>query len=131
MDERLATVLLEEARVSPKQLEDAQKIQARDKSSLGAALVRMGVLSEADYAKLLGQLHKTQSINLEDAEISPDVINLVPAEVASKFQVIPVSRTGRQLTLAMSNPSNVFVIDDIKFITGCEISDWSASRQNC
>jgi type IV pilus assembly protein PilB len=121
LDDRLATFLVESKKVTSDQIADARKIQAREKGSLGAALLRLGVLKEPDYARALGQLHRAEAIELDGLQIPEDVLSLVPSEVASKFQVLPIARSGRQLTLAMTNPSNIFVIDDIKFITGLEV----------
>ena len=121
MDERLANFLVDSKKVTSDQIADARRIQAREKGSLGAALMRLGVLKEPDYARALGQLHRAEAIDLDGLQIPGDVLSLVPTEVASKFQVLPIARSGRQLTLAMANPSNIFVIDDIKFITGLEV----------
>jgi type IV pilus assembly protein PilB len=120
-DDRMAALLLESTRVSREQLADAQRLRARDKGSLGAILVRMGLLTEAEYGQLLSKLYGVPTAQLEDVHIPPEVISLVPSEVAGKFQVIPIERVGRQLTLAMANPSNIFIVDDIKFITGLEV----------
>jgi type IV pilus assembly protein PilB len=122
LDEKLATSLLEASRITREQLEDARRVMAREKTSLGAALVRLGALSESEYAEKLGSMHGVPFVDLDGMQIPQHVISLVPGEVASKFQVIPVARSGRQLTLAMADPSNIFVVDDIKFITGLEVT---------
>ena len=122
MDEKVATTLLEASRITSDQLGDAKKVVARDKTSLGAALIRLGTLSEAEYSELLGRLHGVAFVDLDAMDIEAHVISLVPGEVASKFQVLPIARNGRQLTLAMADPSNIFVVDDIKFITGLEVT---------
>jgi len=121
VDDRIATQLLEAQVVSREQLDNAHRLRERDGSSLGAALVRLGAISELDWAQFLGRVHHVPAVDLSQVEVPPDIIALVPAEVASKFQVLPVARTGRALTLAMANPSNIFAIDDIKFITGFEV----------
>ncbi|UCE02440.1 MAG: type IV-A pilus assembly ATPase PilB [Candidatus Latescibacterota bacterium] len=122
MDDRIATQLLESSRISQEQLADAQKLSAQNKSSLGASLVRMGFIAEPEYEQMLAQVYGVPAAQLDDRKIPPDVVSLVPAEVASKFQVIPIERAGRQLTLAMANPTNIFIIDDVKFITGLEVT---------
>ena len=121
VDDRIATQLLEAKVVTREQLDNAHRLRERDGSSLGAALVRLGALSEVDWAQFLGRVHHVPAVDLSQVQIPPDIIALVPAEVAAKFQVLPVARTGRALTLAMANPSNIFAIDDIKFITGFEV----------
>ncbi len=120
-DAKIATQLLEASRLNPEQLADAEKISSRDKSSLGTALIRMGILTEPEYEQLLSRHYGVPAVRLDDVKIAPDVISLVPSEVASKFQVIPIARIGRQLTLAMANPQNIFIVDDVKFITGLDV----------
>jgi type IV pilus assembly protein PilB len=121
VDDRIATQLLEAKVVSREQLDNAHRLRERDGSSLGAALVRLGAITEPDWAQFLGRVHHVPAVDLAQVQIPADVIALVPAEVASKFQVLPIARAGRALTLAMANPSNIFAIDDIKFITGFEV----------
>ncbi|HZL84992.1 MAG TPA: type IV-A pilus assembly ATPase PilB [Candidatus Krumholzibacteria bacterium] len=120
-DAKIATQLLESSRLTREQLSDAEKVASRDKTSLGSALIRMGVLGEAEYEQMLSRQYGVPSVRLDDVKIPPDVISLVPSEVAGKFQVIPIARIGRQLTLAMANPQNIFIIDDVKFITGLDV----------
>jgi type IV pilus assembly protein PilB len=128
VDDRIATQLLEASLVTREQLENARRLRERDGSSIGAALVRSGALSETDYLQFLSRVHRVPAVDLGSHEIPKDVAMLVPAEVAAKFQVIPIQRSGRQLVLAMANPSNIFAIDDIKFITGFEVRAVVASE---
>ncbi len=121
LDAKIATQLLESSRISREQLSEAEKASAREKASLGATLVRMGVLTEPEYEQFLSRHYGVPSVRLEEVKIPADVVSLVPSEVASKFQVIPIARIGRQLTLAMANPQNIFIIDDVKFITGLDV----------
>jgi len=120
-DAKIATQLLESSRLTREQLADAEKISTQDKSSLGAALVRMGLLNEAEYEQLLSKFYGVPAVRLEDVKIPAEVVSLIPADVAGKFQVIPIARVGRQLTLAMANPQNIFIVDDVKFITGLDV----------
>jgi type IV pilus assembly protein PilB len=128
VDDRIATQLLEASLVTREQLDNARKLRDRDGSSIGAALVRLGALTEADFLQFLSRSHRVPAVDLSNHEIPKDVVTLVPAEVATKFQVIPIQRSGRQLVLAMANPSNIFAIDDIKFITGFEVRAVVASE---
>ncbi len=128
MEDRIATQLLEASLVTREQLDNANKLRARDGSSLGAALVRLGALAENDYLQFLSRTHRVPAVDLSGVEIPKDIVALVPAEVATKFQVIPIQRSGRTLMLAMANPSNIFAIDDIKFITGFEVRAVVASE---
>lgn len=128
MEDRIATSLLEASIVTREQLDNANKLRERDNSSLGAALIKLGAMSENDYLQFLGRLHRVPAVDLAGVEIPKDIVSLVPAEVATKFQVIPIQRSGRTLMLAMANPSNIFAIDDIKFITGFEVRAVVASE---
>jgi type IV pilus assembly protein PilB len=121
VEDRIAVQLLEAKLVTLEQLDNARRLRERDGSSLGSALVRLGAITEPDYLQFLARVHRVPAVDLTGLEIPPDILGLIPAEVASKFQVLPIQRTGRQLTLAMANPSNIFAIDDIKFITGFEV----------
>jgi len=128
VDDRIATQLLEASLVTREQVDNARKLRERDGSSIGAALVRLGALTETDFLQFLSRMHRVPAVDLGSHEIPKDVVSLVPAEVATKFQVIPIQRSGRQLVLAMANPSNIFAIDDIKFITGFEVRAVVASE---
>ncbi len=128
MDDRIGVQLLESSLITREQLDNAHKLRQREGTSLGAALVRLGALTEADYLQCLARVHRVPAVDLAGIDIPRDIVNLVPPEVASKFQVLPVARNGRQLTLAMANPSNIFAIDDIKFITGYEVRAVVASE---
>lgn len=110
------------------QLRRAREIEKAEGAILTATLVKLGVISEERLLQFLSELYETPAINLQDHELDPMVAKLLPGEVASKFQVVPVGRTGRVLRVAMANPANFFAIDDIKFITGCEVSVFVATE---
>ncbi|PID80480.1 type II secretion system protein GspE, partial [bacterium DOLZORAL124_64_63] len=99
----------------------AQEIQKKEGGSLGQALVRSGAVDEPTYTQYLGQVFRLPVVDLDSAEIEMECIDRIPDDVVRKFQVLPIRRVGRQLTLAMANPANIFAIDDIKFITGLEV----------
>jgi type IV pilus assembly protein PilB len=120
-DAKIATQLLESSRLTRQQLADAEKLSTQNKISLGATLVRMGLLNESEYEQLLSKFYGVPSVRLDDIKIPTEVASLIPADVAGKFQVIPIARVGRQLTLAMANPQNIFIVDDVKFITGLDV----------
>ena len=79
--------------------------------------LRTGALSEIAYAEFLGKMYSLPTVALSETQISAEVATLIPEEVATRFGVVPIERKGRVLKVAMSNPSNIFAIDDIKFIT--------------
>lgn len=121
MKDKIAGKLLEANLVSQDQLQKALDMQKNSGGSIGQNLVRTGALSERAYADFLGKMYSLPTVALKETEIDRDVAALIPEDVATRFQVVPMKRQGRVLTVAMSNPSNIFAIDDIKFITGLEV----------
>ena len=121
MKDKIAGKLLEADLVSQDQLQKAIEEQSRSGGSLGLNLVKTGALSEGAYADFLGKMYNLPTVSLETREVDHDVTALIPADVATRFQVVPLERHGRILTVAMANPANIFAIDDIKFITGLEV----------
>ena len=113
--------LLEARLITPEALQKAQLQVKTGGGNLAAALIKVGALGEADLTKFLGDLYGVPSVDLSNFIPDPSVVKLIPSDVANKFQIVPVSKTGRKLQVAMANPSNIFAIDDIKFITGCEV----------
>ena len=125
---RLGELLVRENMISIQQLQQAQEEQKRSGARLGASLIKMGVIEETDLLTFLSKQYHVPSINLSDFEIEPDILKLLTEEVATKHQVIPVHRAGASLVVAMADPSNIFAIDDIKFLTGLNIEVVVASE---
>ncbi|HEX9778716.1 MAG TPA: type IV-A pilus assembly ATPase PilB [Geopsychrobacteraceae bacterium] len=119
--ERLGELLIRKEMITDDQLAKAVTEQKKDGIRLGAALIRLGYIQETDLAGFLSKHYGVPSINLADFQIDPAVIELVPAEVVQKYQLVPVNRAGSTLIVAMSDPSNIFAIDDIKFMTGYNV----------
>ncbi|MCB1184704.1 type IV-A pilus assembly ATPase PilB [bacterium] len=119
--DKVSAKLLEAGLVDEAGLAKAKEIQKKDGGSLGQALIKGGLIEEGVYVGFLGKVYNLPVVNMDKAEIDVACIDLIPADVASKFQVLPISRAGRVLTVAMANPSNIFAIDDIKFITGLDV----------
>jgi len=119
--DKVVAALMEAGGLDESGLAKAQAIRAKDGGSLGQALVKGGIIDEAKYVKFVGRVHSLPVVDLSSADLDPACIDLIPADVATKFQVMPVSRAGRVLTVAMANPANIFAIDDIKFITGLDV----------
>lgn len=120
---RLGELLVRSNLITREQL---QKALEEQKSSggqlrLGAILVKEGFISESELTAFLSKQYSVPSINLAEFEIDPAVVKLLPVEVVQKYQAIPVNRSGSTLILAMSDPSNIFAIDDIKFMTGYNV----------
>ncbi len=118
---RLGVLLVRNKLIDEKQLAKALEEQRTSGGRLGASLVKLGYLKEEDLAAFLSRQYGVPSINLAEFDIDPNVIKLVPAEVAQKYQLVPVNRAGSTLIVAMADPSNIFAIDDIKFMTGYNV----------
>ena len=118
---RLGELLVRNKLIDEKQLAKALEEQKSTGGRLGASLVKLGYLKEEDLAAFLSRQYGVPSINLNEFEIDDAVIKLVPNEVAQKYQLVPVNRAGSTLIVAMADPSNIFAIDDIKFMTGYNV----------
>ena len=125
---RIGELLLKEERITPAQLKEALEHQRSDGGKLGFNLVKLGFVKDEEIASVLSRQYGVPSINLNQFDIDAGVIKLVPAATAQKFEVVPVSRAGATLTIAMSDPTNVFAVDDIKFMTGYHVEPVVASQ---
>jgi type IV pilus assembly protein PilB len=121
MPARLGELLVRENLISLQQLQAAQEEQRSSGGRLGYNLTKLGYIEENELTQFLSKQYGVPAINLSEFEIDPEVIRLVPKEVADKHQVIPVNRAGASLIVAMADPSNIFAIDDLKFLTGYNI----------
>ncbi len=118
---RLGELLVRENMISLVELQEAQTAQKQEGGRLGYHLIKLGFIEEADLTQFLAKQYGVPAINLSDFEIDSDIIKLIPKEVAEKHQVIPVNRAGASLIVAIADPSNIFAIDEVKFITGYNI----------
>ena len=121
MSAKLGEILVRENLLSAQQLREALDYQRNHGGRLGFNLVKMGLVSDDMITAVLSRQYGVPSVNLELFDIEPSVIRLIPQEVAQKYSVLPLSRVGASLTLAMVDPTNVFAMDDIKFMTGLNI----------
>jgi type IV pilus assembly protein PilB len=128
MAERLGEMLLKAGLITQDQLQEALALQKSNGGKLGYNLVRLGYVKEEDITSLLSEQYGVPAIHLEHFEIDEAVLKHIPADVAQKFLVIPIERTGATLTVAMADPSNVFALDDIRFITGYQVEPVVASE---
>ena len=126
--ERLGELLVREKLITPLQLQKAVEEQRNAGGRLGYQLTRMGFIEENELTAFLSKQYGIPSINLYEFDIEPEIIKLIPKEVATKHQVVPVNRSGNTLIIAMADPSNIFAIDDIKFLTGYNIEVVVASE---
>src|SRR5258705_4973420 len=128
MPVRIGELLLKEKRITPAQLQEALNYQKSSGGKLGFNLVKLGFVKDEEITALLSRQYGVPSINLAQFEIDPAIVKLIPAETAQKYQIVPLSRAGATLTIAMTDPTNVFAMDDIKFMTGYNVEPVVASE---
>jgi len=130
MSQRLGDLLVKEKIITAEQLAEAVKTQKENNCRLGSALVKLGFLTDGDVTNFLSRQYGVPAINLSYFEIDPAVVKLIPYETAKRYQILPLSRVGASLTIAMVDPTNVFAMDDIKFMTGFNIEPVVASESS-
>jgi type IV pilus assembly protein PilB len=128
MPVRIGELLLKEKRITPAQLQEALTYQKTNGGKLGFNLVKLGFIKDEEITALLSKQYGVPSINLAQFEIDAAIVKLIPAETAHKYQIVPLSRAGATLTIAMTDPTNVFAMDDIKFMTGYNVEPVVASE---
>ncbi len=128
MSAKLGEILVRENLVTPQQLREALDYQRTSGGRLGANLVKLGMISDDVITAVLSRQYGVPSINLDLFHIEDEVIKLISQEVALKYTVLPISKVGATLTLAMADPTNVFAMDDIKFMTGLNVEPVIASE---
>jgi type IV pilus assembly protein PilB len=128
MSARLGELLVKEKLISQDQLKQALDYQKQHGGRLGTALVKMGLVTDDEVTAVLSRQYGVPSINLKYYEVDPTVVKLIPQETAVRYQIVPLSRVGSTLTIAMTDPTNVFAMDDIKFMTGFNVEPVVASE---
>jgi type IV pilus assembly protein PilB len=121
MSAKLGEILVRENLISPQNLREALDYQREHGGRLGFNLVKLGLVSDDMITAVLSRQYGIPSVNLELFQIDDSVLRLIPQEVAQKHSVLPLSRVGATLTLAMVDPTNVFAMDDVKFMTGLNV----------
>ena len=121
MSAKLGEILVRENLISPQHLREALDYQREHGGRLGFNLVKLGLVSDDMITAVLSRQYGIPSVNLELFQIDAHVLHLIPQEVAQKYSVLPLSRVGASLTLAMVDPTNVFAMDDVKFMTGLNV----------
>jgi len=121
MTMKIGEFLLDESRITQEQLQSALEVQKKEPGKLGSILIRLGYVTEEDIAQALSKQFGYPSINLSKFDIDEKVLELIKPEMARKHIVMPVHRIGSILTLAMADPSNLFVQEEIRFSTNLRI----------
>jgi type IV pilus assembly protein PilB len=125
---RLGELLVREKLISLQQLRQAQEEQRKTGSNLGYTLAKLGYISDGEITSFLSSQYRVPAVSLDECEIDPEVIKLVSREVCDKHKIIPISRHGSALVVAMADPTNLHAIDDIKFLTGFNVEPVVASE---
>ncbi|MCH9649095.1 MAG: type IV-A pilus assembly ATPase PilB [Deltaproteobacteria bacterium] len=128
MQERFGQALLKAGKIDKGQLKQALQHQKEKGGRLGAALVSLSFVTEAELLDFLAEHFGVPAVDLTNMEIDENVIKIIPPDIARKYTVLPVSKAGAKVTLAMNDPSNVFAMDDIKFMTGYQVKPVLASE---
>ncbi|MBI2199532.1 MAG: type IV-A pilus assembly ATPase PilB [Candidatus Rokubacteria bacterium] len=118
---RLGDLLVREGLINQEQLQRALVEQKGNNEKLGSILIRHSVITEDQLVAFLSKQYGIPSITLSQLDIDADVLKLVPAQIAKKYEVLPIKRTGNSLTLAMADPTNVFAVDDVGFMTNLQV----------
>ena len=122
MVSKLGEMLVKAQLITDAQLEEIMKIQRREGGKLGSIVVRQGFCSDQDIVSFLGMQYGVPAADLEQwPPIDPGVIALIPKDLAQRHKVLPLQRTGNVLTLAMSDPTDIFAMDDVRFHTGYNV----------
>jgi type IV pilus assembly protein PilB len=121
MASKIGQLLVNSQIISEDQLNEAIGLQRREGGRLGANLIKLGYITEEKLVSFLSKQWGVPAVNLSDYRIDPSVLKLIPYEIARKYLIMPVARVGATLTIATADPSNVFVIDDVKFMTGYNV----------
>jgi type IV pilus assembly protein PilB len=114
-------MLLNSGLITREQLEQALRKQREEGGRIGYNLVKIQAISESDLNEFLSRQHCIESVNIDEIDIDEDVVKLIPGDIARRYEVVPIQRMGKTLVVAMTDPDNLFAIDDLRFSLGMEI----------
>jgi type IV pilus assembly protein PilB len=127
---RIGELLVKAGKLTPERLQQALAAQQDQGGRLGTHLVRMGFIEDEDLVEFLSQRYGVPAINLGEVEVDEAILKVIPPDVCRKYTILPVSKAGAKLTIAMVDPTNVFAMDDIKFMTGYNVEPVVASESS-
>ena len=128
MISNVGDVLVKGGVITPEQLKKAMDDQKKEGGKLGSSLVKLGFIEEKKLVECLSKQYGIPSIDLADIEADAELLKFIPEDVAQKYQLVPVKRSGATLSVAMVDPTNIFAIDDLKFLTGYNIQPFVVSE---
>lgn len=130
MSSELSAILVKAGKITQEQANQALERSKQTKEKFSKILVEIGaVKSEDEVTSFVGKHLKIGALRLSDVELNPEVVKLIPLDIARKFKVIAISKIGKTLLVAISDPNNIYVLDAIKFITGCNVQPAIAPEQ--
>jgi type IV pilus assembly protein PilB len=127
---KLGQLLVSKNIITDDQLTQAIDLQKKEGGRIGSNLIKLGFLSEESLVEFLSNQYSVPSVSLSKLDIDPSIVKFVPYDVANKYQIFPISKNGATLKLAMTDPSNVFAIDDVKFMTNYEVEPVVATESD-
>ncbi len=128
MTSRLGELLVKENLITPEQLKKAIEEQKAGGGRLGSSLTKLGFVTDEELLSFLSKQYNVPAINLEEFEIDKEVVRKIPENIARKHLIVPVNQTGSTLIVATSDPTNLSVIDEIKFLTGYNVEFVAATE---
>lgn len=129
-NERIGDQLIKNALITPEQLLEAQKAQKISGTRIGSQLVKLGHITEEQLVKFLGNQYNLPYVILKEKNPDPEIIKLIPVNIVQKYNAIPFDRNGSTLKVAMTDPTNIFAVDDLKFLTGYSIDVHVTSEES-
>ena len=127
---RIGELLVKAGKLTPEQLQQGLAEQQDQGGRLGTHLVKLGFIDDEDLVEFLSQRYGVPAINLAEVEVDETILKVIPPDVCRKYTILPVSKAGAKLTIAMVDPTNVFAMDDIKFMTGYNVEPVVASESS-
>jgi type IV pilus assembly protein PilB len=126
--DRLGDLLVKSGKITQAQLQEALTLQKDQGGRLGTNLVKLGHLTDRQLVETLSQQFKVPSVELNGMDVDEAVVKIIPADIARKYTIFPVTKAGATVTVAMTDPTNVFAMDDVKFMTGYKVEPVVASE---
>ncbi len=126
--DRLGDALVRDGQITREQLATAQREQKQNGGTVNYHLVKLGYVQEIEMTKMLARQYRMPAVDLSKFEVDPKILKLIPTDLATKSLVLPLKRDGRTLTVAMADPTNLGVIEDLKFITRYDIYPGARGR---
>jgi len=126
--DKLGDLLVKSGKISQMQLQEALNLQKDHGGRIGTNLIKLGFLTDRQLVEALSEQFKVPSVDLNSMEVDESVVKIIPADIARKYTIFPVAKAGATVTVAMIDPTNVFAMDEVKFMTGYKVEPVVASE---